>query len=515
MQWHALCGRSGLLPITDFAARARDVSPHWYLVRFPSLFWISQSDGFAWVILGAGVVGGLLIVIDRARTLGLTTTFAAWLTIVNFGGDFFAYPWDTLLLELGFGAIFLSAFRNDWPCLRLALAAVMLSSFRLWFSMGMDKLLFNNTAWASLEFSRYFYPNQPMPTPVAWHLAQLPEWTQQVITAMTLGVEVIMPLLLVSARLRSWMVLVLVGLSVMIQLSGNFAWFNLLAIAAMIPFLIGTPFGSALAARLSPSPRPGMPESHSTRLPRTSLHTLGAAILVFQIGVQAVLIVLLFFPVGNRYLNFLNYVAYREDVLEWEGDSLPRTALLAPLRLASNFRIANPMGVFKGIAWRRWDVELQAAEDEAGQVFRTFAYRYKPGAGNPPLFFAPMFPRFEQQLFYEAQQGSFFAHNTFLRMGGRPAIWTQRLLLGLWDGRDLRAQWFDKDPLAGRPASSIRVRLHELTFATSKARRESGAFWEDKVVYVRVFASRQDILREKGPLIPDDVFLSLGKHQHP
>lgn len=466
------------------------------------------------MILGLGVLGSLLVVVNRLTTLGLATTFVAWLSIVNFGGDFFAYPWDTLLLELGFVSIFLSAFRDDWDRERLALAAIMLSSFRLWFSMGMDKLLFNNTAWTSLEFMRYFFPNQPMPTPMAWYLAQLPEWTQKIATALTLGVEVIVPVAVLSSRLRAWAVLVLVSVSVVIQLVGNFAWFNLLAVVATIPFLIGTPLGVRLATRFSaPEARAAAVNSSASVRPGW-FRRLGAATLIFQMGVQVVLIGLLFVPIGNRYLNFLNYVAYRDDVRAWEADSPFKTLLLAPLKAASNFRIANPMGVFKGIAWRRWDIEFQAAEDPAGRTFQTLTYRYKPGAGNPPLFFAPVFPRFEQQLFYEAQQGSFFMHNTFLSVQSRPAIWTRRLLLGLWDG-GRRSQWFDRDPLEGRPARAVRIRLHELAFASSEVCRATGTFWEDKIVYERVFASRENVVREDGPLIPDEVFLRLGKHQRP
>src|SRR6202011_1055077 len=56
----------------------------------------------------AGVVLGLLVVVDKGTRLALIGLFALYLSYLYAGQDFMRFQWDALLLEAGFLAIFLT-----------------------------------------------------------------------------------------------------------------------------------------------------------------------------------------------------------------------------------------------------------------------------------------------------------------------------------------------------------------------------------------------------------------------
>ena len=108
-QFRPLLGEKGLLAVPLFLSRVS-------FFQAPSVFHIRYSDpmllGVAWtgVVLSVGVVVGLL---DLAPPwISILVWFALWVlyqSIVNVGQVFYAFGWETLLLEAGFLAIFLGA----------------------------------------------------------------------------------------------------------------------------------------------------------------------------------------------------------------------------------------------------------------------------------------------------------------------------------------------------------------------------------------------------------------------
>src|SRR5207237_8038266 len=114
-------GARGLLAVPLFLSRVS-------FFQAPSVFHIRYSDpmllGVAWtgVVLSVGVVVGLL---DLAPPwISILVWFALWVlyqSIVNVGQVFYAFGWETLLLEAGFLAIFLGAGPTvpAWPLLLL------------------------------------------------------------------------------------------------------------------------------------------------------------------------------------------------------------------------------------------------------------------------------------------------------------------------------------------------------------------------------------------------------------
>ncbi len=106
-QFPVLLGERGLQPVPSFLSAVR-------FRRAPSLFYLHYSDGLLVVVAWAGIVlaGLLLVGIPQAGPawLPMLVWLALWvlyLSIVNVGQTFYAFGWESLLLEAGFLAIFL------------------------------------------------------------------------------------------------------------------------------------------------------------------------------------------------------------------------------------------------------------------------------------------------------------------------------------------------------------------------------------------------------------------------
>ena len=509
-QWFALSCTDGLLPVSQIADAARATYHHWAFFRVPSLLWISQSDSFALLLLGLGAFGGLMALTDRLATTGLVITYAVWLSFVNLGGDFFTQIWDTFLLELGFLTIFTSWLRNAGVGRKLVLTAIWLLNFRVWFSMGMVSLLYPNTPDFWWDTFSGFFANQPLPTPLAWHLDHWPDWVHRALGISLLVIQVLGPFLIVWHRTRGLAFWLFCAMSIIIQLMGNFGWMNIAAIIAAFPLLTGTRLGKHIGEfslsrhlrwirylRVDPQ------YQRMRDWPRRG----GAAILQFQMALQLTLIILLFFPIGNRDLNFLNYVAYRTEVTNWEGANGLKTTVLVPLRAGSNFRIANPYGLVKAFPPQRFEYVFEASASPTDGYWHPYPYRFKPGAGNPPMFIAPVSPRFEQQLYYEAQHQNFYRLNTFALHWGRPTCWTQRLVQALRAGQHPE-QWFAGDPLHGKKPAALRMHIRQLRYTTPTERAQSNSMWHTTQVHTLDLSHPTSGL--SCPLIPDTLYNRLS-----
>ena len=130
-----------------------------------------------------------------------------------------------LLLEAGFLAIFLGS--SNWIVWLFRLLL-----FRLMFLSGAVKLLSHDPSWRNLTALQFHYWTQPLPTPLAWYVNQLPAWFQRASTAGVFFIELLVPwLIFMPRRVRHGAAWLLIFLQVLILTTGNYAFFNLLAIA--------------------------------------------------------------------------------------------------------------------------------------------------------------------------------------------------------------------------------------------------------------------------------------------
>src|SRR5205823_1699747 len=157
--------------------------------------------------------------------------WALYRSLTTAGQDFLSFQWDILLLETGFLAIFLGLSPVVIWLFRWLL-------FRLMLLSGAVKLLSHDAAWRTLSALNFHYQTQPLPTPVAWYMQQLPGRFQQASVAVMFGIELGAPFLIFAPRrIRFFAGSCIVFLQIMILLTGNYTFFNLLTIALCIMLL--------------------------------------------------------------------------------------------------------------------------------------------------------------------------------------------------------------------------------------------------------------------------------------
>ena len=171
-QFRALIGERGLTPAPDYL-RGRGFR------QIPSLFAFGYSDRRFALVAWCGValsVGALFGAFDR---LPLPACMAMWallwalyLSIVNVGQIFYGFGWESLLLEVGFLAIFLGPAATAPPMLVLWLLRWLL--FRVEFGAGLIKIR-GDPCWRNLTCLYYHHETQPMPNPLSWYFHHLPK----------------------------------------------------------------------------------------------------------------------------------------------------------------------------------------------------------------------------------------------------------------------------------------------------------------------------------------------------
>src|SRR5689334_11513359 len=101
-QFKALLGERGLLPVPDFIKWTR-------FRQTPSLFHWRYSDRLLDVVAWSGIALSVAALFGFSESGPLWLSFAVWfllwalyLSVVNVGQTFYAFGWESMLLEAGF-----------------------------------------------------------------------------------------------------------------------------------------------------------------------------------------------------------------------------------------------------------------------------------------------------------------------------------------------------------------------------------------------------------------------------
>lgn len=364
-QVSGLLGAQGILPAQDLLANMQRAGAIRF-VAIPSIFWISHDDttltGIAWCGM---VLAAMLFVTGfkrgRFERFILAMLFVLYLSFSAIGQDFLSFQWDSLLIETGFLAIFLGRNRIipwmfRWLC------------FRLFFLSGAVKLLSGDPTWRNLSALSFHFYTQPLPTVLAWYVDKLPSEVLQVCTWMTLAIELVIPFLIfLPRRIRlmgaGWMI----ALQILIFLTGNYGFFNVLTLGLLL-FVLDD---QAL--------RRTFPTHIEERFGKT------ASFLERRIT-ATVAAVVLFLGLAHFWVTF-------------EG-SAPQP-IEAALRYTGPLEIVNTYGLFAVMTTERREIVLEGSPD--GNRWETYEFRYKPGAIHvAPRWVAPLQPRLDWQMWFAA-----------------------------------------------------------------------------------------------------------------
>ena len=243
-QIEGLVGQKGILPVESFL---KDVQAHRGSDRFwnwPTLFWLHAGDGFLQAICLLGVGASLCVMANRAVGLALLLMWGFYLSLFNVAQPFLGFQWDTLLLETGFLALFLVPWRRNKgttgepPPSPLVLFLFRFLLFRVVFTSGLVKIISQDPTWNDFTALYYHYETQPLPTWIGWYAHQLPHGFQEFSVACVFIIQLgVVFLIFGPRRIRYIGCAVLVFHEVLIFLTGNYCFFNLLTLALCLLLL--------------------------------------------------------------------------------------------------------------------------------------------------------------------------------------------------------------------------------------------------------------------------------------
>ncbi len=438
VQVHGLIGSNGILPADQFlAAVGQQVGTSGYHL-VPTLFWLNPSDLCLHLLCAGGVVLSLVLIAGFFPTWTLVGLWAFYLSLVSVGQVFLSFQWDVLLLEAGFLAIFFTPLQIRDTLSRAtqpSKAFLWLSRwllFRLMFASGFVKLA-SDEVWRNLTALNFHYETQPLPTSIAWYVHQLPEWFQQISVLGMFAVELVIPFLIFAPRrLRTAGCIGLVGLQVLIILTGNYCFFNLLTIMLCLLLIDDVTWKRFLPKRLMPSIRLREQSSHRYRR--------------ICIGVVAVLLLLLS---GLRFSGQL----FREI-------RLPDVAWITP------FRSVNTYGLFADMTESRPEIIVEGSNDRI--TWKTYEFRWKPGdLTTAPKWVAPHQPRLDWQMWFAALQGDY--QNTY---------WFLNFMGSLLRGNPEVLKLLADNPFPDTPPRYVRATLYNYRFTDFATKRSDGLWWD-------------------------------------
>jgi predicted DCC family thiol-disulfide oxidoreductase YuxK/uncharacterized membrane protein YphA (DoxX/SURF4 family) len=460
VQVRGLIGSRGILPVAELldAVRAQAGGARWDL--FPTLCWLDAGDRFLNLLCGAGAAASLLALAGVAPAWSLLVCWASYLSLSVAGQVFLEFQWDTLLLETGLLAIFLAPrglrlSRAATPPSPLVLFLLRWLLFRLIFASGYVKLASGDPAWRNLSALRYHYETQPLPPWSAWFMHQLPAWFQTISCLVMFGIELGAPFLVFAPRrLRLFAFGALVFLQVAIASTGNYAFFNLLALALAVLLADDAVFPQRWQRRQAEGMAAGR------RWPRPVVALVAGVVLLVS-GAQTAAMVL-------------------------RPRSFP-APVVRVARAIQPFRSVNGYGLFAVMTTSRPEISIEGSDD--GVTWRPYAFRWKPGdPARRPRFVAPHQPRLDWQMWFAAL-GSAEESPWLLRFVGR-------LLEGSPEVLSLLAG----NPFPGRPPRYIRAVLYDYRFTDVGQRRATGAWWrrEETGLYLPVI-SREMLRAASSP----------------
>ncbi len=429
-QFRPLLGEHGLLPVPNFVRQVP-------FSDSPSLFYLLPKDTAFTTAAWAGVALSCMAVAGLSERFSPGVSMAVWaalwalyISFVNVGQIFYGYGWETMLLEAGFCAIFLGNSATAPNAIPLWILRWM--EFRVMFGAGLIKLR-GDPCWRDLTCLDYHYETQPIPNPLSWYFHALPKWALHSGVAFNHFIEIVVPF---GYFLPQPVATVAGALTILFQLllmlSGNLSFLNLLTIVLAIPMLDGR-----LLSRLLPIHAPALQDA-----PRWHDYAV--------LGYAAVVVLLSIRPA-------INLVSSRQLM----------NASFEPLHLV------NTYGAFGSIGRTRDEVIVEGTSDPAMLEGSWRAYEFKGKPGDPmrmPPQIAPYHLRLDWQMWFAAMS----------RYQDEP--WFVNFVAKLLQGDKAVLSLLRVNPFAGTPPRFVRAQFYHYRFSTADERRKTGAWWQRELV---------------------------------
>ena len=460
-------GERGITPVGHYlSAIRRDFPGIRGFLRFPSLLFLSHSDRTLRVMVGCGIAAAILVIIGGPASFwALLVCYLVFLSLdVGVG---LAFPWECVLFEAGILALFLpstsvlpelAASAAPAPALAWAYRILLV---RVVFGFG--KFKFIGSTRRDLTYLQGFLINQPLPTKLAWHAHHLPLWVLRGGVLSLFWVEIPGALLTLIPGVPGLIGGAgILGLMLVIHLSGNFGYFNLIVGFLCLPLLdSATPRALSLGNLSLDGPW--------IATAFVAAHTLGA---------------ITYLP-WNSYLSqaWLRWPFWNTLLPRWLAPAFSLLRAVEPLRWLHAYGVFPP----KSMAAIRCAAVVEISYD--GEEWHELEYRR--AATRPehaPSFIAPHMMRWDQTLIYEtygttphglvysvANSGMPYTHAIFSH--------TECLLQRILEGQFYEDVIFKRGTFPRpEPPRLARMRVVLLRPTTLAEHRATGAWWSRQLI---------------------------------
>ena len=432
-QFKPLLGDHGLLPVRLFTKSVP-------FRESPSLFFFAANDTAFSIAAWLGVALACLAlagIADRYSTwLSMAVWAALWvlyISFVNVGQTFYAFGWESILLEACFYTIFLGS-RNTTPQ-TIGIWLMRWLLFRVMFGAGLIKMR-GDPCWRDLTCLDYHYETQPMPNPLSWFFHWGPAWTHRAGVLFNHFSELVVPFAYFLPQPVSAIAgVITIAFQALIFAGGNLSWLNALTMVLAV-----STFDDRFLARLLPIHAPA---THAPALAHR-IAVIGVGILVAFLSVE---------PIRNMLS--------------------PRQVMNT---VYNRFHLVGTYGAFGSITRPRYEVIVEGTDDAvpgSATKWREYEFKGKPGslAQMPPQI-APYHLRLDWLMWFAALS-SYRQHPWFVNFMAK-LLEGDRATLGL-----LRS-----NPFPDRPPLQVRALLYEYHFTTPAERAASAQWWKREPVSV-------------------------------
>ena len=426
-QFKPLLGERGLLPVPIFV---KEVS----FRRTPSLFFLWPRDiaftTAAWIgiVLSCLVIAGIPQRVSTGLIAGVwLAIYLLYLSFVNVGQTFYAFGWESILLEACFFAMFLGSSKIAPPAISIWLFRWLL--FRVMFGAGLIKLR-GDPCWRDLTCLDYYYETQPMPNPLSWYFHWAPRWINRGGVLFNHFAEVVIPFLYFLPQPAAGIAgLITILFQFTILISGNLSWLNWLTIVLAFSTLDGEFF----------------------RISAPALSSAGATLRFANIG-MLVLTVLMSIPVVQNMIS-------RRQIMNTSFN---------PLHLVGSY------GAFGSITRPRYEVIVEGTSDAVitpATRWREYEFKGKPGDQHyrPPQI-APYHLRLDWLMWFAAMSSY------------QDYPWFVNFMAKLLENDQAVLSLLRKNPFAQAPPKYVRAMLYEYHFTTPEERKRTGAWWKRTLI---------------------------------
>ncbi len=435
-----LYGKQGVLSIDHLLYLLENEMGSERFFHMPSLFWFLSNDSAIRFICFLGMLASSLAFLGFSQSWMFLICWICYLSFVSCGQLFLSYQWDSLLLEFGFLGLFMAPWQFEWLPFGahvlnpIILVLCWLLLFKLMICSGVVKLTNKDPSWKNLTALTYHYWTQPLPNPVAYFLHKAAVPFQKFSNLLMFFIELIVPLFIfVPGMAQATAAWFLILLQVLILLTGNFAFFNIITLGLCFGVIPDNFWRFTVTPWIAHSAFP------------TEI-----ALLAFILLVPA------------AYFWVYKTLFEKSKSLDF---------LLPYMRFLYPFRISNPYGLFAVMTKNRPELIIEGSND--GQHWQEYDFKFKPASlKKMPRFAAPHQPRLDWQLWFASLES--FGEN----------LWLQNLIARLFAESPEVQGLMGTDPFGGKSPKYLRILKYEYTFSDWQQLRKQGEWWQRKFIEI-------------------------------